>query len=86
MISVLQEITGETLNSGANLTCDARLDIHARGFWETKVDLFRYEYAIQTMTHIKILRQNKCIALMKTRRKECMNDKSWKSNNRPLDH
>ena len=27
---VLQEITGETLNSGANLACDARLDIHAR--------------------------------------------------------
>ena len=33
---VLQEITGETLNSGANLACDARLDIHARGFWEDK--------------------------------------------------
>jgi len=29
-----QEITGETLNSGANLACDAHLDIHARGFWE----------------------------------------------------
>ena len=27
---VLQEITGETLNSGANLACDAHLDIHAR--------------------------------------------------------
>ena len=31
---VLQEITGETLNSGANLACDSRLNIHARGFWE----------------------------------------------------
>ena len=29
---VLQEITGETLNGGANLACDAGLDIHARGF------------------------------------------------------
>ena len=29
---VLQEITRETLNSGANLACDAHLDIHARGF------------------------------------------------------
>ena len=28
----LQEITGETLNSGANLAYDARLDIHARRF------------------------------------------------------
>ena len=35
---VLQEITGETLNGGANLACDARLDIHARGFWETFFD------------------------------------------------
>ena len=32
----LQGITGETLNSCANLACDARLDIHARGFWETQ--------------------------------------------------
>ena len=31
---VLQEITGETLNHGANKARDARLDIHVRGFWE----------------------------------------------------
>ena len=31
---VLQEVTGETLNHGANKASDARLDIHARGFWE----------------------------------------------------
>ena len=37
---VLQEITGETLNSGANLACDARLDIHARGFWERQKSTF----------------------------------------------
>ena len=37
---VLQEITGETLNSGANLDCDARLDIHARGFWERQKSTF----------------------------------------------
>ena len=36
----LQEITGETLNSGANLACDARLDIHARGFWERQKSTF----------------------------------------------
>ena len=28
----LQEITGETLKGGANLACDACVDIHARGF------------------------------------------------------
>ena len=31
---VLQEVTGETLNHGANKAPDASLDIHARGFWE----------------------------------------------------
>ena len=31
---VLQDITGEELNRGANTAQDARLDIHARGFWE----------------------------------------------------
>ena len=31
---VLQEITGEELNRGANKTPDARLDVHARGFLE----------------------------------------------------
>ena len=29
---VLQDITGEVLNPGANKSADARLDIHARGF------------------------------------------------------
>ena len=29
---VLQEVTGETLNHGANKAPDARLDIHARSF------------------------------------------------------
>ena len=30
---VLQEVTGEILNHGANKVPDARLDIHARNFW-----------------------------------------------------
>ena len=34
------EITGDTLNSGANLACDARLDIHLRGFWERQKSIF----------------------------------------------
>ena len=32
--SVVQEITGEELNRGANKAPDARLDVHARGFWD----------------------------------------------------
>ena len=31
---VLQEVTGETINHGANKARDARLDIHVRSFWE----------------------------------------------------
>ena len=30
---VLQEVTGEILNHGTDKAPDARLDIHARGFW-----------------------------------------------------
>ena len=33
---VLQDITGEELNRGANTAPDARLDIVARGFWEKR--------------------------------------------------
>ena len=31
---VLQDISGEQLGMGSNIAMDARLDIHARGFWE----------------------------------------------------
>ena len=37
---VLQELTGESLSSGANRAPDARLDIHARGFWERQRSAF----------------------------------------------
>jgi len=37
---VLQDITGEDLNRGANTTPDARLDIVARGFWERQRSAF----------------------------------------------
>ena len=37
---VLQEVTGETLNRGANKAPDDRLDIHARGFWERQRSAF----------------------------------------------
>ena len=37
---VLQDITGEILNPGANKSADARLDIHARGFWEKCTSAF----------------------------------------------
>ena len=37
---VLQEVTGDTLNHGANKAPDARLDIHARDFWERQRSAF----------------------------------------------
>ena len=38
--TVLQEITGEVLTRGTNKAPDARLDIHARGFWERQKSAF----------------------------------------------
>ncbi|PFX27073.1 hypothetical protein AWC38_SpisGene8224 [Stylophora pistillata] len=38
--SILQQMTGETLNRGANRAPDARLDIHAQGFWERQRSAF----------------------------------------------
>ena len=37
---VLQDISGEQLSRGANKAQDARLDIHARGFWEHQRSAF----------------------------------------------
>ena len=37
---VLQEITGEELNRGANKASDARLDVQARGFWDRQQSAF----------------------------------------------
>ena len=36
----LQQVTGETLNRGANRAPDARLDIRARGFWKRQRSAF----------------------------------------------
>ena len=37
---VLQEITGEELNRGANKAPDARLHVHARRFWNRQQSAF----------------------------------------------
>ena len=37
---VLQDITGEVLGRGANTSQEARVDIHARGFWESQRSAF----------------------------------------------
>ena len=47
---VLQEVTGETINHGANKAPDTRLDIHARGFWERPYSTFGCVTLMQTLT------------------------------------
>ena len=37
---VLQDITGEVLGKGANTSQEARVDIHARGFWKRQRSVF----------------------------------------------
>ena len=37
---ILQDVSGEQLNKGANTAQDARLDIHARGFWNAQRSAF----------------------------------------------
>ena len=37
---VLQEVSGEALNPGSNQAPDARMDVHARGFWEKQRSAF----------------------------------------------
>ena len=37
---VLQDITGEVLGRGANTSQEARVDIHASGFWERQRSAF----------------------------------------------
>ena len=37
---VLQEIVGEVLTRGTNPAPDARLDVHARGFWGRQCSAF----------------------------------------------
>ena len=47
---VLQEVTVETINHGANKAPDARLDIHARSFWERPYSTFGCVTLMQTLT------------------------------------
>ena len=73
---VLQDITGEVLNPGANKAADARLHIHARGFWET----FRCEGLPRPIKkHTSTLAQSKYTRCMNKKRNVSTQPKSWKS-------
>ena len=59
---VLQDICGEHLNRGSNKAQDARLDIHARGFWERHRSAF---------FDVRVCHPNACLRGSRTRRVPC---------------
>ena len=67
---VLQEVTGETLNHGANKAPDARLDIHARGFWERQRSAF-FDFLVchPNVDSYRDLTLSKSTRSMRTRRR-----------------
>jgi len=70
---VLPEITGEVLTRGTNKAPDARLDTHARAFWEGKnLHSLTSGCAIQMQILIKTSAVRKYIASTKKRRNVCM--------------
>ena len=84
---VLQEINGEVLTPGTNRAADARLDIHARGFWERQGSaFFMLESVTQMQSRIEASPQNKSTASMRARRRECTPAECKKSNKAPLHH
>ena len=65
---VLQKVTGEILNDSANKAPDARLDIHARGFWEKQSSAFFDVRVCQMLILTKICNQIRYAGNTKTRR------------------
>ena len=84
---VLQETTGEVLTRGTNKAPDARLDIHARGFWERQRSaFFDVRVCHPNADSYKDLTLSKYIGSMKMRRSACTQAESWKSSKPPLRH
>ena len=67
---ILQDVSGEQLNKGANTAQDARLDIHARGFWETQRSaFFDVRVCHQNADGTRDLNRNRFIEYTRTRRR-----------------
>ena len=80
---VLQENTGEELNRGANKAPDARLDVHARGFWsdsraDSNLHSLMFGCAIQTQIRIENCLRNRYSNYRKMRRRGNTADGFWK--------
>ena len=78
---VLQEITREELNRGANKAPDARLDVHARGFWDSNLRSLMFGCAIQTQIRIENCLRNRYFNYMKMRRRGNTAGGFWKWSN-----
>ena len=77
---VLQDISGEHLNRGSKKAQDARLDIHARGFWERHRSAFFYFRVCHPMLYRKgTSSYNKFIVSMITRKSVSTQGEFWKS-------
>ena len=74
---VLQDISGEQLNRGSNKAQDARLDIHARGFWGPQSSAF---FATLMPSLIGTRKYSRSTASMKMTRSDCIQGECWMSN------
>ena len=77
---VLQDISGEHLNGGSNKAQDARLDIHARGFWERhRSAFFDVRVCHPNAVSYRDLEPHKSIVSMRTRKSVSTQRESWTS-------
>ena len=69
----LQDVRGEILNSGSNTSQEARLDVHARGFWERQRSaFFDIRVCHPNAESYQELTQSKFTVCTKMRRNECI--------------
>ena len=78
----LQTLTGEVLNSGANSSNEARLDVSVRGFWRRRqsafydVRVFNLTYCFLTTSFLQriLIRQLRMLQTKNTREMNYNND------------
>ena len=78
---ILQDISGEQLERGSNRAPDARLDIHARGFWENQRSAF-FDVSSFTLMLIRIgtWSSNRYTAIVRMRRSAYTRGGFWTLN------
>ena len=79
---VLQDISGEQLGRGSNQAPDARLDIHARGFWENQRSAF---FDVKVLIRIETSSSSRYIAIKRMRRSGYIRGGFW-TLNKELSH